>query len=375
MSKLNINLLNSTMVSSGFNQAKLAEHLNVSREIVSQWLKGLKFPRPDKLLMLGVQLGLSYDKLVIEEESQNAPVIAFRKKGNRITKPEHILRAKEMGLLLEKLVPFIPSCKISKFERPATLKRPIVDYNYMSELCSCIRREMGVKDTDRIEFEQIINKINKLNAILIPVLWGEKHHHENALHIYLPESMTAWIYINLDTNIHDFKFWMAHELGHVYSPELREDEAEEFADLFAQVLLFPPKLAEEAYNGLKQLKSNSAKIEKAIAIAKNHIISPYTVVTATNAFARNKQFDEINFGDKYYASITSFNKQYKPVCETIFKTQKPSAKDYLVEAEKRFKTPFFSALGKYIKINPSDAFIQNILQMPIMDSKALIREL
>jgi len=325
--------------------------------------------------MLGIQLGLSYDRLVVEDESLNAPVIAFRKKGNRITKPEHVKRAKDMGLLLEKLVPFIPCNKISKFERPATLKRPVVNYNYMNELCAYIRHDMGVKDNDGIEFEQIINKINKLNAILIPVLWGEKKHHENALHIYLPESMTAWIYINLDTNLHDFKFWMAHELGHVYSPELREDEAEEFADLFAQVLLFPPRLAEEAYDEFKQIKSSSGRIEKAIHLAKKHIISPYTVVTATNAFARNKELLEIEFGANYYAAITRFNKQYKPVYVSLFKTSMPSAKDYLMMSEKIFKTPFFSALGEYIKINSSDAFIQNILQMPIMDTKALIREL
>ena len=41
------------------------------------------------------------------------------------------------------------------------------------------------------------------------------------------------VLINLDTHAHDFKFWMAHELGHAKAPDLRGDDAENFADMFA----------------------------------------------------------------------------------------------------------------------------------------------
>jgi len=40
-------------------------------------------------------------------------------------------------------------------------------------------------------------------------------------------------------NIHDFKFWMAHELGHCLSPSLTGEDAEDFADGFVGALLFP----------------------------------------------------------------------------------------------------------------------------------------
>jgi Zn-dependent peptidase ImmA (M78 family) len=49
---------------------------------------------------------------------------------------------------------------------------------------------------------------------------GEKKRHENALHILLPAEKVTFIYLNLDTHLEDFKFWMAHELAHVYTPEL-----------------------------------------------------------------------------------------------------------------------------------------------------------
>ena len=80
------------------------------------------------------------------------------------------------------------------------------------------------------------------------VLWGTKKTHENAIHIYLPDSQTTWVYLNLETNVHDFKFWMAHELGHCLSPSLSGNEAEDFADGFAGLLLFPKVLAESAYH-------------------------------------------------------------------------------------------------------------------------------
>ena len=66
--------------------------------------------------------------------------------------------------------------------------------------------------------------------MLIPVLWGARDRHENALHIYLPGSATTWVYLNLDSEVHDFKLWMAHELAHVLAPGLRGDLGEDFAD-------------------------------------------------------------------------------------------------------------------------------------------------
>jgi hypothetical protein len=46
------------------------------------------------------------------------------------------------------------------------------------------------------------------HAVLVPVLWGAREHHGNALNIYLPDSQTTWVFVNLDSNIVDFKFWM-----------------------------------------------------------------------------------------------------------------------------------------------------------------------
>lgn len=372
---LNVSVLESSMGKAGLSQSSLADIIGVSREIVSKWLKGKKFPRPDKLFKIGMELGIEYDKLVTEKESPNAPIVAFRKKANRKTLPEHIKRAQETGKLLENLAPFLPSA--DDLEKPPTLKKPSVDYNYLNTVCEKLRTDIGVPANKEIKFSHLIDKFNTLDAVLIPVLLGDKDKHENALHIYLPESMTAWIFINLDTNIHDFKFWMAHELGHVYAPNLKGDEAEDFADLFAQVLLFPEELAKSAYKTLSKQETVSEKIGTALRYAKKFIISPYTVKKSVDMYADTNNLPELNFGKSFYGVVTNFNKKYKPVSENIFKEDaKPSAKKYISISKTIFKTPFFDALKQYFdETEYSASFIQKVLQMPLTDSKALLKEL
>ena len=84
----------------GLSQSNIAEALDVSRTIVSDWFNQKKSPRPKHLLQLSNILGLSYENLIIEESS-NEPVVAFRKKAKSKTSLEHIENAKDRGWLLK----------------------------------------------------------------------------------------------------------------------------------------------------------------------------------------------------------------------------------------------------------------------------------
>ncbi|MBU4317898.1 MAG: helix-turn-helix domain-containing protein, partial [Proteobacteria bacterium] len=101
--KLNIKRIAAAMDTFGLNQAGLSKKLEVSRTIVSAWFKGDKFPRPDKLLKLGITLSLSFQDLVEKTVTDNEPIVAFRKKATRKTKDIHLAQAKETGQLLELL--------------------------------------------------------------------------------------------------------------------------------------------------------------------------------------------------------------------------------------------------------------------------------
>ncbi len=241
---LNTPAIQDAMEASGLNAANLAKKIGVSRESVSKWLKGESYPRPDKLLKLALTLQLKREQIVQPAQPAIEPVIAFRKRGSTKTTVRHKSNAREMGYLLKPLVEYLP---FDQLIGPATLKQPKLDYGYLQNLVEEIRQEMGVSAMEEITYRHLIKRFQDMQTVLIPVLWGAKDRHENALHIFLPDSKTTWIYLNLDSEAHDFKFWMAHELGHVLAPDLRDDEGEDFADAFAGVLLFPENLAKKTY--------------------------------------------------------------------------------------------------------------------------------
>lgn len=212
--KLNVNAVTERMIQKGFSQTEISERLGVSKATVSTWLKPDKFPRPKHLLQLGQLLGLKYDDLV-QQELSGQPMVAFRKSGNYKITTEQLEKYNFVSRLLHKLVPHLPFDNLSS---PATLKEPRNDYQYIERAASSVRRSVN-HSGGVVNFEDLIKLFDEHYAILIPVLWGKKHY-KNATHIFLPDSLTTWIFINLDTKIFDFKFWLAHELGHAKAPSV-----------------------------------------------------------------------------------------------------------------------------------------------------------
>ncbi|MDT8444362.1 MAG: helix-turn-helix transcriptional regulator [Desulfuromonadales bacterium] len=371
--QLNIEKLEASMVERGLNQAALAKGLGVSRTIISDWLKGSKFPRPDKLLKLGMTLGLPFSELVIKS-TLNEPIVAFRKKGGRKTKDTHFERAKDMGRLLESLTPYLP---FSSLTHPPSLKNPHIEYEYIQEVVKSVRADIGISATEPIKFDNFIQKFKEFDVILIPVLWGRKDNHENALHIHLPESGTTWIYLNLDSNFHDFNFWMSHELGHVLSQKFQGEEAEDLADFFAQALLFPEECAEKLYNEINCIPNVGIRIRKIIEKADEYDISPITVMASINSFSKNRNFPEINLGNGIYAATTNFNKGFLNISDSLVKKgKKLTARDYIDAAQNVFKSQFFQILERFLSENEkSPGFIQNILQVDFVDARGIYKEL
>ncbi len=370
---LNIEAVRGAIQKRGLYPAQISRRLDVSRAAVSKWLNGDDFPRPDKLLKLGMLLGLGFKQLVTEQPDPMEPVIAFRRKGGRKTTAEHMERAKHMGVLLSGLVPFLP---FDKFACPPTLRQPVNEYGYVQKVVRRVREDIGVAEDAPVELRRLIGRFVSLNTVIIPVLWGHKDHHENALRIYLPESMTTWVYLNLDSNIHDFNFWMAHELGHVHAPDLHDDEAEGFADAFAQALLFPEKCAKPAYEKVRQVRGRGARINCMKDIARRFGISPTTINFALEKYASGCSLDRVDVGDDIHAASTNFNKEFPSVSKILFQQVPPSPKEYIAAAREEFKTPFFNALQQYMRqTNVSTGFLETVLQLPLLDVKGILEEL
>lgn len=373
--ELNVERLTQRCNELGFSQANLAEKLKVSREAVSQWFKKGKSPRPDKLLKLARLLNLNFADLVVDIPTVNEPVVAFRKKGKHKIPPDYFEQARDMGRILAQLVPHLP---FDDLAQPAILKTPSCDYGYIQKAARRIRAELGTAEGERIEFEKLISFFKNLYSVIIPVLWGNKENHENALHIYLPESMTTWIYLNLDCRLHDFKYWMAHELGHVHAPQLKEEEGENFADAFAGALLVPEELAEREYTHLRRLANIGKQINRIKEIAEILIVSPITVYFEVNKFAEHRGLPKIDLESRQeiYRASTNFNKKYSSVSEYLFETTSPTPAQYVNSAREIFDSPFFEILKDYVtEHRKSASFLQSLLNIPLSDAQGVHEEL
>jgi len=370
---LNLVNTNKAIEQKGFTQTEISKKLNVSREAVSQWLNCKSFPRPNKLLQLGKILDLNFDELVSKQD-ELAPKIAFRKMKGTKTKEHHIEKAQEMGCFLEYLTPYLP---FDTTEMPPVLRKPICEYEYLNKIVLKVRGDLKLSETQMIDFHHLIGHFNKLQSVIIPVLWGAKSRHENAIHIFLPKSQTTWIYLNLDTNIHDFKFWMAHELGHCLSPNLEGIKAEDFADAFAATLLFPHQLAGVAYQSINNESTIPKRINKTLEIADKQIISPNTVMKQVDAYAKFNKLTKISLGKNYYGAFTNFNKRYKNLSETLFdELTELKAKEFIKKSQQIFETPFYTMLAKYLKQNnKGHGFVQTIMDIPLLDARGIHAEL
>jgi transcriptional regulator with XRE-family HTH domain len=363
------------LIKRGLNQSALAEQLHVSREAVSKWLRGDCFPKPAKLLRMGMLLGLPFAQLVISAQPTAVPIVCFRKKSHRVTRDEHLDNARETGELLKRLVKHLPDQSLTL---PPTLKDPRTDYSYVQNVAAQARQDMGLQNRDVIEFSDLIDKFNELHAILVPALWGERQHHGNALNIHLPDSKTTWVFLNLDSNAIDFKFWIAHELGHSLAPELSGEPAEDFADSFAQALLFPEPHAAKLWPELQRISSIGARIARVQKEARKHVISPYTIRRALEAYEKAHNLPKTDLGQlgPFMGSVTNFTKSYKTIAESLFHQTSPKPAPYIDAARSAFKSPFFEALARFCKSEQGpEHFIHRVLGVSLADAKALAGEL
>lgn len=354
----------------GWTQRDLASKIGVSPQAVTNWLKKADFPRPDKLLKLATHLGLSFDQLV--EQQSDQPIVAFRKKAGTKTTDGHVLNARGIGFLLGSLVEFLPDIPSLR----AGISSPSLDYAKLQGIVSEVRAKLGVGPRAVLEYGQIIGEFKDCGAVLVPVLWGKKQRHENALHIFLPKENTTFVYLNLDTRIEDFKFWMSHELAHVYTPELSGTNAgEDFADAFAGALLFPESCAELAYSEVMSETTSNLQLAELQKHANHHSISLLTVYLQVKQFAEAKAFPPIKVKEKTIQVMRNGGESTL-VSETLFDPLPPKPSHYIAACKNIFQSEFFTALELMINERETGmSYVRQVLDIPLQDAAGIHQEL
>lgn len=361
----------SALETKGWTQSQLADEVGVSAQSVTNWIQGEGFPRPATLLKLTTSLRLSFEQLVTLDGNER-PVIAFRKKANAKTKDVHITKATEIGMLLKPLVTHLPEMQALR----TLITSPSTEYRKLQLTVFQTREQLGLGNLAELRYEQLIGEFKQCGAVLVPVLWGAKGNHENAMHIRLPSEDVTFIFINLDTRIEDFKFWMAHELAHVLTPDLTgSNEGEDYADAFAGSLLFPEACAKAAYSDARRKQTEKSEITALQAHARAHSISLNTVFQRVKEYAKFAGLPPLTTTDK--AIHKARNSHPSPlVSEALFVPMPPSARHYIAACENIFHSSFFQALRHMISSQGTEpGYLQQLLDLSIRDAQALHEDL
>lgn len=368
---INTEAVRTALAQYGLTQLQLATRIGVSSQAVTNWLKGKDFPRPPALLKLAAILKLGYAQLVLAPD-EGRPVIAFRKKGNAKTTAEHVAKADGIGMLLKPLVPYLPQIQALR----TLITSPSTDYPKLEVAVAQTRTRLGIGEHAVLGYEHLISEFKSSGAVLVPVLWGAKGNHENALHIRLPKEDVTFIFLNLDTRLEDFKFWMAHELAHVYTPELAgKNEGEDFADAFAGALLFPKACAEPAYHAAVQAGRADGIIRVLQKYADEYSISLNTVYQQIKHFAKFSELPVLNVEEGAIHAVRN-NNQGPQISEALFDPMPPEPKLYIATCTHTFMSDFFAALKRMIHENGTGpSYVQQVLNTSLRDAVAIHEEL
>ena len=355
----------------GWTQKDLARELDVTAQAVTNWLKGTDFPRPNKLLKLATTLKLGFADLVVSS-AEGHPVIAFRKKGAAKTTDAHILKAIAMGSLLRPLVPFLPKSPSLRVQ----ISQPTTQYDMLQATALEVRKRLGLDGQAVLSYGHLIEQFVTNGAVIVPVLWGEKQNHKNALHILLPQEQATFIFLNLDTRLEDFKFWMAHELAHVYTPGLAgSEEGEDFADALAGALLFPESIAEVVYPRVVRQNPTLGEIRELQRHAKSHSISLFSVFCEIKRYAKAHSLPTLRCKDGDIHAVRN-SQRGQLISEVLFEPTPPEPAAYIAAAQTVFRSVFFIAVKKMIKDQGTGpGYLQQIMDIPMSDAAILHREL
>jgi transcriptional regulator with XRE-family HTH domain len=370
---LNASVIKAEMAKRGLTQSALAELCDVSREAVSNWLAGESIPRPAKLKLLGQQLDLAIEQLLTPSVIPE-PVVAFRTRERKPVTGAAEDAGVEVGRHFRQL---LAHTGVKALFAPRHLISPSIDDNFIREAARAKRNEIGLSATDVLTNDHLLNQLHDFGAFLVPVFWGgDCEGHENALSIYLADSASSWVVFNLGCREDDFKYWLAHELGHCLTLHaLQGDAGEAFAEKFAQYLLFPDELAMEC---LARMRNATDRLAVATWYAGHCGISVVTVVRAVQRVAEvsGEVFEKLDT-TKFFEQWKASRAQVPTIATQYFGSVRPTTMEYVVRAEEIFRTPIFKALTAFQRQEGgrSPAFIAAALNVALPEAIELSRAL
>lgn len=369
---LNIQVIQTKRKELGLSGAELAAICGVSREAVSNWLKGESEPRPSKTVQLAKALGLDLKDVLELPPLPSEPVVAYRTRRNREVSGPAADAAQELALNFRHLQSYLPAR--AKLGIAKDLEPKATD-GHVRMVAADMRSRLGLSEMDIVDETHLLSLFRHFGTILVPVFWGlDKQNHENALSVYLPESETSIVIFNIGCKVDDYLYWLAHEFGHCLSLHaLQGKDGETYAEQFAQQFLFPVEAAAVCSTEIGKL-TGLAAFKVVEAWAKKYGISPVTVLRGVDRHRATREqgaskLEDQNFWTRYGAR----QKSVGSMVDSLLGTESPTAELIIKIAGERYGSPAYDALATLQKRDGGrlPTVIQSTLMVSFADAMAL----
>jgi hypothetical protein len=112
-------------------------------------------------------------------------------------------------------------------------------------------------------------------------------------------------------------------------------------------------------------------------VALEHGIAPYTVCKQLEAYAKHTGRKVIVLGPAVHKVAASLNHANPLMSEHILRSQKESdVETYLHASARFFETPFFEALGAYLRTGAQGAgYVETVMDIPFLDARSIFDRL
>ena len=368
---LNIELIQAKRRERGLSGAELAELCGVSREAVSNWLKGESEPRPSKAVALAKALELELREVLGLASPLSAPVVAYRTRLNREVSEVASSSAQELAENMRRLLPQLPKqAKISVSKDPEAKATE----GHVRTVALTMRSRLGLSELDAVEERHLLELFRHFGAILVPVLWGlDKENHENALSVYLPDTESSFVVFNIGCKSEDYLYWLSHEFGHCLSlHSLQGKEGEDYAELFAQQFLFTSAAAAICSEEIGTRKGEAA-FRIIDSWSERYGISSVTVLRAVDKYRASKDHSQKLERPLFWSRYEAKNKNSRSVVSRELGTDSPDPQAVIEFAKSHFGSPIYEALGKLQQIEGGrvPTVIQSTLMLPFANAVGL----
>lgn len=358
------------MASAGCSQADVARALDVSREAVSKWSDGRSAPRAGKLLKLAQFLDVPRSSLLADGGGNRDAVVEFRvkRKSRKIT-DAYAQEVRRLTSGLRILAKYLPG----KLQTTPKITHPSTAYAAVQKYAGQFKRELGVDGVPAVR--HLVDFLTRCDVVIVPVRWGDQRFPANGLHVYLPESASTWVYVNLDSKVTDLRFWILHEIAHALTPSLRvtTEEAEVFADAFAGAVLFSGEQAREVYHRVADQSTDAEAIKIALGVARRHEVSAWTIYKELNRYAKSNNLPEVEIA---LGPVIAKSERAVPiVAHDLFGSALPAAKQFMEQTRDWLRTPFFELLGQAVHDGGGVGLVASVLGLSMAEAAELHREL